>query len=105
MTQTIIPDARDLKPWRYLPQETMTTKGWSSIVKSVWVPKQMRTDGDGPINKDMGMLICYCANGERRFHGFVDARINSELRMTVYLFDFQMERDEVIRKWEVCTTV
>ncbi len=102
---TITPDTRDLKPWRYVPSEMMTTRGWSSVIKSVWIPREMRKTGDGPIKQDMGMLICYCANGERHFHGFVDARINSELRMIACLFDFQMERDEVIRKWKVCKTV
>lgn len=104
ITVTLIPDIRDSKAWRYVPQELMTIQGWSSVAKYCYVPKGARKQGDGPIRQDMGMLVVYCANDNRRYYGFEDARINSELRMTVRLSDFHL-RDEVIRKWEVCTTV
>jgi hypothetical protein len=94
-----IPDIRDAKPWRYLPDSLMTERGLSLVVRTVFVPPKARTPKDFPIISELGVLACDCANGEKRFFGFADARINSKLRMVVRLSDFHM-RDEVIRKWE-----
>jgi hypothetical protein len=100
MNDTVIPDVRDHKPWRYAPSMVMTLRGWSEVERYEYIPASARRD-DYPIRKEFGVLILHCANGETRHYGFEDARINSELRFTVRLSGFHF-RDEVIRKWEAC---
>lgn len=85
---------------RYAPDKVIIAQAMKLCPVIQYVVHPPHTH-NGPIKANYLALECKTAHGSRWF-GCEAAWINSELRMVTVGFD---DRDEVRRKWEVCTTV